>query len=168
MGKLTSRSGTMFAPPIIPDLLHQHAEPQDRHPARRRRRVRHLATPDRDAAPQRLRAELRLPDQEDRRPVPGDPRGRRTRTGSSPEDLEQALHPQRRRQEHGPAHGRRDVEAGRSARSRSTTLNQFTSVTFNFNLMPGVTIGEATDFIDDAAARGRARRPSAASSRARR
>ena len=28
-------------------------------------------------------------------------------------------------------------------------LNQFTSVTFNFNLMPGVPIGEATDFIED-------------------
>ena len=27
-------------------------------------------------------------------------------------------------------------------------LNQFTSVTFNFNLMPGVSLGEATDFID--------------------
>jgi HAE1 family hydrophobic/amphiphilic exporter-1 len=31
-------------------------------------------------------------------------------------------------------------------------LNQFTSVTLNFNLMPGVAIGDATDFIEKAAA----------------
>jgi HAE1 family hydrophobic/amphiphilic exporter-1 len=31
-------------------------------------------------------------------------------------------------------------------------LNQFTSVTFNFNLMPGVSLGEATDFIAKKAA----------------
>ena len=30
-------------------------------------------------------------------------------------------------------------------------LNQFTSVTINFNLMPGVPIGDATDFIEQAA-----------------
>jgi HAE1 family hydrophobic/amphiphilic exporter-1 len=30
-------------------------------------------------------------------------------------------------------------------------LNQFTSVTFNFNLMPGVSLGEATDWIDKTA-----------------
>src|SRR5262249_60497123 len=29
-------------------------------------------------------------------------------------------------------------------------LNQFTSVTFNFNLLPNVAIGDATKFIDDA------------------
>ncbi len=31
-------------------------------------------------------------------------------------------------------------------------LNQFTSVTFNFNLMPGVSLGEATDWIEKTAA----------------
>jgi HAE1 family hydrophobic/amphiphilic exporter-1 len=31
-------------------------------------------------------------------------------------------------------------------------LNQFTSVTFNFNLMPGVSLGEATDWIENSAA----------------
>ena len=31
-------------------------------------------------------------------------------------------------------------------------LNQFTSVTFNFNLMPNVSLGEATDFIEKKAA----------------
>src|SRR5262249_20939851 len=31
-------------------------------------------------------------------------------------------------------------------------FNQFTSVTFSFNLMPGVSLGEATNFIDKTAA----------------
>src|SRR5205085_3358152 len=31
-------------------------------------------------------------------------------------------------------------------------LNQFTSVTFSFNLVPGATIGEATDYIQRSAA----------------
>ena len=105
---------------------------------------------DRDAAPQRLQPELRLPDQEADGPVPGDPGGRRRRPRRSPEDLSKLYIKQRRRQAAWsrssavatwePALGPQSVNH----------LNQFTSVTFNFNLMPGVPIGEATNFIEEA------------------
>ena len=86
------------------------------------------------AAAQRLLAELPLPDQEARGPVPGDPRGRRTRPASTPEDL--ALLYIR------SDDGKSLVPLARARRTGSTSLgpqsvnhlNQFTSVTIFFNL----------------------------------
>ena len=54
-------------------LLQQHAQPRYRHPPRPGQDLRHFRDADPHPAAQRLLAELPLPDQEARRPVPGDP-----------------------------------------------------------------------------------------------
>ena len=75
----------------------------------------------------------------------------------------QALHQERRRAADDPAQRRRpswDTSLGMQSVNH---LNQFTSVTFAFNLMPGTATGDATNFIEKAAAetlpRHRPRRP---------
>ena len=96
------------------------------------------------AAAQRLQPELRLPDQEGRGPVPGDPRDQATTCRKHPEDL-RTLYIR-------SDDGKNLVPLTAVATWEPTVgpqavnhLNQFTSVTFNFNLMPGVPIGDATD-----------------------
>ena len=68
---------------VSSDFYQQHAEPGHRHPARSGQDLRRFRGAHPDAAAQRVLAELRLPDQEARGSVPGDPGdGRRARARS--------------------------------------------------------------------------------------
>ena len=130
-----------------------NAAAEDQHPARPGRQLRHLADAHRNAAAQRLQPELRLPDQAADESVSGDS-GKADQARSDPQNLE-LLYIKPTTAAHRAAQRRRQMEPTLGPQSVNH-FNQFTSVTFNFNLMPGVPLGEATDFIEDKPPRDRA------------
>ena len=122
---------------------------EDQHPARSGGQLWHFTDAHRDASSQCLQPELHLPDQAADKSVPGDSGDRRP-GADAPQNLEllyiksddgQRTVPLTAVAKWQPALGPQAVNH----------FNQFTSVTFNFNLMPGVALGDATDFIDQKA-----------------
>ena len=113
--------------------------------------VRRLRDAHPGAPAQRLLPELRLPDQEAAGPVPGHPRDRRTRRARSPEDLSLLYIRSDDGKNLVPLEALVTWKTSLGPQAVNH-LNQFTSVTFFFNLKPGVAIGDATDFIAKTAA----------------
>ena len=136
---------------VSSDYFQQHAEPGNRHPARPGPDLRRLGDADPDAAAQRLFAELSLPDQETRGPVPGDPRSQGLRALQARRTCRCCT--SSRTTERTSCRSTR-WSPGRQSLGPQTVnhLNQFTSVTIFFNLKPDVAIGDATDFISKAEA----------------